>query len=778
MASEQELNRAKELLTTEEARIKIKEKQRELDSDSLSLASSLVDSIKEIQGISTKRTTFDQNILNVNKQINKEILGQKSGLSDISTVTKQIAKNNDLIEKSKSVGVAISTSLNDIEKRRVRLAAERAKQISDERSIQQQILSQAEKGGKFDKEAYETSQETQASRERSLENLTAQLGPMALQAIFTEQNQIALEAQNKSREDELITLGKINDSLGITGGLTKLLGKIPGIGDKANKAFGNVSAKVKQMHDDTGKIPGRIETMGMFGKEFGNILTSAVTDPLVILSTIGSIMLTNNKKITEFERSMAMSSKEAKAFAGEFSATARTSDDINTTTANLVHNFQDMSQELGFIARFTQETLATATKLQYTLGLSASATSNLSAASSLTDESFESQYQNALATSYALQQQEGVQLNLKGILEESGKVTGQLRLNLGGSLAEIAGAVTQAKLFGSSLQEVANAGKSLLDFESSITKELEAELLTGKNLNLEKARSAALAGDQITLQKELAEQMGSLEDFTKMNVIQQEAMAAAMGMTSDQMSDILFKQEIQGKTAQDLRDVGKEELANRLEQQDAQQSFNAAVEQLKGLLADTLKFLDPILQGFSAIVQTAMEFKGLLMAITGAQLLYIGYQKISAAWKKKDLVLGKKGLLQSVAGMAMEGAKSVAKIPFVGPVLAVAALAGLYTAGKALMGDDVMSEGESGGKSGYGKRTLMGPEGAIALNNKDTVIAGTNLFPKENGSSQQNVTNTTVVKPDNGKMESLLSKLVMQNDKKQEISPVGLYEIA
>ena len=34
--------------------------------------------------------------------------------------------------------------------------------------------------------------------------------------------------------------------------------------------------------------------------------------------------------------------------------------------------------------------------------------------------------------------------------------------------------------------------------------------------------------------------------------------------------------------------------------------------------------------------------------------------------------------------------------------------------------------------SGYGTRTLFGPEGAIALNNKDTVIAGTNLFPKEN----------------------------------------------
>ena len=34
------------------------------------------------------------------------------------------------------------------------------------------------------------------------------------------------------------------------------------------------------------------------------------------------------------------------------------------------------------------------------------------------------------------------------------------------------------------------------------------------------------------------------------------------------------------------------------------------------------------------------------------------------------------------------------------------------------------------GGSGYGSRTLFGPEGAIALNNKDTVIAGTNLFSK------------------------------------------------
>ena len=68
-STEQELNRAKELLEKQEAINSAKQKQRELDADILGLSSSLVDSIKEIQGISTKRSTFDQNLLKVNKKI-------------------------------------------------------------------------------------------------------------------------------------------------------------------------------------------------------------------------------------------------------------------------------------------------------------------------------------------------------------------------------------------------------------------------------------------------------------------------------------------------------------------------------------------------------------------------------------------------------------------------------------------------------------------------------------------------------------------------------------
>ena len=119
-----------------------------------------------------------------------------------------------------------------------------------------------------------------------------------------------------------------------------------------------------------------------------------------------------------------------------------------------------------------------------------------------------------------------------------------------------------------------------------------------------------------------------------MNVIQQEALAGAMGMTSDQLADILFQQEIQGKTAKELRAIGKDELANRLEQQDAQQSFNAAIEQLKGLLADTLKFLDPIMQGFSYVVNTVVQLKEAFLALSAIQAAFIVRQRVQMALSK------------------------------------------------------------------------------------------------------------------------------------------------
>ena len=778
MPTEQELNRAKELLAIEKERADIKQKQNNLDSESVGLASSLVDSIKEIQGISTKRSTFDTNILKINKDISKEILGQKRGLTSVEAIDKQLLKNKESLNKASKIENALTNSLSSKEQQRVKYANDRASDVLKEKSIQEDLLAAAETGAGFDRKAFESSEKRQAKAEGTLDYHTRLLGPLGQQAVFTRQNADELERQNKIREKEKETIIANEKKLGAFGGILKGISKIPILGDlvDTDKILGAAMDKIK---DGGSGVAG----LGAGLKEAGSQMLSGLTNPANIalfaftamlgaLKTMGELILGNNKKITQFEKTMVMSKDEAKNLAGTFADTAGELDDINVTSAAMIHTFMDMSEQFGFMAKFSQDTLATATRLQATTGITAEAAGSLAASSELTVGSFDDQYKNALATSYELQKQTGVQFDMKGILEETSKVTGTVRANLGGNIEEIAKAVTQAKLFGSSLEDVASAGKTLLDFESSISKELEAELLIGRDINLEKARAAALAGDQVTLAQELQREAGSLSEFQNRNVIQQEALSAAMGMTSDQMADILFQQEIQGKTAEDLRAIGKDELANRLEQQTAQEALSASMESAKSALGDMLKFIDPLLQGVAMLASTLSGMVPIIAAL-GAGFAYIQIsQAITSGTLMKNLGL----MWRQVAALAAQAAAFAVANPFTALIgLGVAAAVGAYLYSTA---DDMVSPGGGGG--GYGNRTLMGPEGAIALNNKDTVIAGTNLFPKENESINPNsevskpqqtiVQQPTVIQQDNSKMEKLLERALNRPDPVIEMS--------
>ena len=72
------------------------------------------------------------------------------------------------------------------------------------------------------------------------------------------------------------------------------------------------------------------------------------------------------------------------------------------------------------------------------------------------------------------------------------------------------------------MEHAAAMSSSLLDFESSIQNELQAELLLGQDINLESARALALQGDQIGAAKEVLKNESILKAFKEGNVIQQE----------------------------------------------------------------------------------------------------------------------------------------------------------------------------------------------------------------------------------------------------------------
>ena len=148
--------------------------------------------------------------------------------------------------------------------------------------------------------------------------------------------------------------------------------------------------------------------------------------------------------------------------------------------------------------------------------------------------------------------------------------------------------MAQAKSLGVELNAILGTQASLLDFETSIANELAAEALIGRDINLEKARQAALTDDIATLTQEVAAQFGSVEEFQSLSVIQQSAFAKALGMSRDKLAEQLRTQQ----SINEQIDTGVETAGDSLTQNSsalsAQEALTQSINSLNSILKTSL----------------------------------------------------------------------------------------------------------------------------------------------------------------------------------------------
>src|SRR6056300_1513610 len=138
------------------------------------------------------------------------------------------------------------------------------------------------------------------------------------------------------------------------------------------------------------------------------------------------------------------------------------------------------------------------------------------------------------------------------IKDISGSMEAFARFSTEGAMGMAEAAIEAAKI-GSNLSEVVKMTDALLNFESSITAEFEAQVLTGKALNLEKAREAALQGDFATLTQEIQQQVGGLGNLQAMNVIQKDSIATALGISVAELTKIARGEAIDNEESPELK---------------------------------------------------------------------------------------------------------------------------------------------------------------------------------------------------------------------------------
>ena len=500
----------------------------------------------------------------------------------------------------------------------------------------------------------------------------------------------SLDVEREQLENDLQRTQAIDKAVGVSGKLASSLSKIPGLGKLIDAEKLEMSLRAAANAGN-----GTISTFGKI-KAVGGSLASSFKElflsPEAVIAYLINAGLKADTQITKLAKSFTQTKTEAAATRDNIAGVARASGDNFITTEKLVESTMKLSQQLGIAQQFSGDLTKEFTTLTGKMGLSEESAGGLAKLTVATGKSARAVTTEALGTAQALQSQAGIQLDNKQILEEVGKVSGQLLANFKGNPVAIAAAVTQTKLLGTTLEQTKKQSESLLDFQSSIENELKAEVITGQQLNLERARALALSGDQAGVAKELANQNMNFNKFSQMNVLAQKDFAAALGLSADELSDQLLKQQYIGKSRKEVAALAGEEVADRLEALSAQDKFNNAVEKLQDIFV-------------SLIDGPIGQFLDLLSDMLG----FIG--KIGSAISTMIPEPLLKVLVGAGAGFMVGG-----------PWGALAG--GVMAAGSELLKasntNDMMSD--------YGSRTLITPNGSYALSNQDTVIAGTNLF--------------------------------------------------
>jgi uncharacterized membrane protein len=715
--------------------------RNKLQDDSFDISASAVDSLKEILGIESRRSTFEAATLKTNKDINASILNQKTGLSDISNIQKQIQKNEDLLKKSKLVERGLLSSIGGELSKNGKIIEGRIKKQAEQNKQLSEYNKRIEEGVSIDMASYNQLKNKISLNEQLISQDFSKLSSLEQQVLLTQQNTKALEEQQNVREAEKGIQTQLETQIGLSGKLAGILGAIPGLGNSSAKALGEVTEELNKQVEAGGELPSRLKTLGMMASKTASSLAKGLTDPLTILTTIGALFLELDKAAGDFAKSQNMSYKDALKARESYSSMAASSGDVSLNARSLMESQAAIGAQLGTNAELNKEDLQTFTKLREQAGYTNEELAGIQQLSLVNGKSLEDNTAEILGGAKAYASRNKLVVNEKQILKEISKASASLKLSLGGSANELARSAVQAKQFGLNLEQAEKMSQSLLDFESSIESELSAELLTGKDLNLERARGLALNGDAAAAAAEIAAQVGSAADFGKMNVIQQEAIAKAVGMQRDELAQSLIDKESlaklgakEGQTAleayQAMKDkgmteaqiaekLGNDELAKQYEQQSNAEKFAQTIEHVKEIFVSIV----------DGPMGTMLNMLGKMMANAG--VIYTVFGFIAAIMTGNMLMGLGKMIAQLGIALGLSTARAIAEVTAAEAltlgIATVAIVAGLATVGglmySMMKGNDVMSS-----PPGYGKRTLMGPEGAIQLNDKDTVIAGTNLF--------------------------------------------------
>ena len=310
--------------------------------------------------------------------------------------------------------------------------------------------------------------------------------------------------------------------------------------DQAKEQLKTVKAN-KQLADSMTDQLGFLKTFRNISKTINTIL---MANPLLAIATvlIGVITLAVklNAALSETAKEFGVSRKEAALIEGKLKLAQINGLGLALTAEEIRASFTAIGENLGGIDNATVKMTRNIANAAAISGTTADEfTRILSLQESISDLSREALISQTQQTAELIRQAGVAPSAIFKDIAANAEFFAQYAKDGGNNLIK---ASVQARKSGLNLSAVADISNNLLDFESSIEKQLEASVLLGRQINLDRARQLAIAGDQEGLLKEVVAQVGGEAEFTRLNVIQRKALADSVGVNVEQLSRLVRNQ--------------------------------------------------------------------------------------------------------------------------------------------------------------------------------------------------------------------------------------------
>ena len=277
------------------------------------------------------------------------------------------------------------------------------------------------------------------------------------------------------------------------------------------------------------------------------------------------------------------------------------------TSSDYIKAAGALTKQMGMDATtiFSKGTLKEAAELEQLMGLSAEEFGALARMAKLSGKELKNQNTEIFKSVANFNKLNKTTISGKAILQDISKMSSTMTVNFRGNTTAMVEAAAAAKKFGLELSQIDKIADSLLNFESSISAELEAELLTGKEFNLERARFLSLNNDIEGLTKEIVNNEEVRAAFASGNRIQQENVAKMLGMQKDEIAKmIIMDAQRRGLTNEQIAQAaGMTE--NDYKRLSLQESINKSVEKLGEALAGPLAVLAELVSKGDALATLA-----------------------------------------------------------------------------------------------------------------------------------------------------------------------------